>query len=123
MRLSKLILQNIKSFREKTEIDFSGNLNIFIGPNGGGKSNLMNTLSWVLNSRFYRPFNYQLHNNRPVLQLHNYSDSAPEPHWSNPGAPSFVWIEFEVTQEDIEGMREYWRNKLILKEQFKELIF
>jgi predicted ATP-dependent endonuclease of OLD family len=123
MRLSKLILQNIKSFRDKTEIDFSGNLNIFIGPNGGGKSNLMNTLSWVLNSRFYRPFNYQLHNNRPVLQLHNYSDSAPEPHWSNPEAPSFVWIEFEVTEEDLEGMREYWRNKLILKENFKELIF
>ncbi|RWO91769.1 MAG: hypothetical protein EOQ95_09700 [Mesorhizobium sp.] len=48
MRLSKIILQNIKSFRARTEIDFGNEMNLFIGPNGGGKSNLMNTISWVL---------------------------------------------------------------------------
>lgn len=123
MRLSKLILQNIKSFKDRTEIDFSENMNIFIGPNGGGKSNLMNTLSWVLNSRFYRPFNYQFQGNRAVLQLQNFSDSAPEPHWSERDKPSFVWIELVVTREDIEGMREYWRNKDRFRESFKELVF
>lgn len=123
MRLSKIILQNIKSFRAKTEIDFRNELNLFIGPNGGGKSNLMNTISWVLNSRFYRPFNYQIHNNRPVLQIQNFADNAPEPHWAELSKPSYVWIEFEVTEEDIEGLREHWRNKDRLRENFLSMIF
>jgi len=123
MRLSKMILENVKSFREKTEIDFSEDVNIFIGPNGGGKSNLMNTLSWVLNSRFYRPWTYQIHNNKAVLQVHNFGENAPEPHWSNPQSPSFVWIEFVATEEDIEGLREHYRNKDIFRRKFEDMIF
>jgi predicted ATP-dependent endonuclease of OLD family len=122
MRLSKIILENIKSFKAYTEIDFSETINIFIGPNGGGKSNLMNTISWVLNSQFYRPFNYQIQNNRAVLQLHNYGENAPEPHWSSRDKPSFLRIEFEVTKEDIDGLREHWRNKDTFRKQFEELI-
>ncbi|MGY5807248.1 AAA family ATPase [Rhizobium sp. LEGMi198b] len=122
MRLSKLILQNIKSFRNRTEIDFSAEMNLFIGPNGGGKSNLMNTLSWVLNSRFYRSFASSLHNNRQVLQLQNFSENAPEPHWAESDKPSYVWIEFEVTAEDIKGLRDHWRNKDRLLEKFRSMI-
>lgn len=122
MRLNRLILKNIKSFRDTTEISFDPQTTLFIGPNGGGKSNLMNTLSWVLNSRFYRPFAYQIQNNRAVLQLHNYADSAPEPHWAEEDKPSFVWIEFQVTDEDVEGMRDYWRNKDRLKKSFEDMV-
>lgn len=83
----------------------------------------MNTISWVLNSRFYRPFNYQIHNNRPVLQIQNFADSAPEPHWAELSKPSYLWIEFEVAPEDIEGLREHWRNKDRLRENFSSMIF
>ncbi len=104
MRLGKVIFENVKSFREKTEIDFSENINIFIGPNGGGKSNLMNTLSWVLNSRFYSPYSYQIqNNNKAILQVQNFGDTAPEPHWSTPAKPSYIWIELLATEEDIAG--------------------
>ncbi len=122
MRISRISLQNIKSFRYSTEIVFNPNINIFIGPNGGGKSNLMNTLSWVLNSHFYRPFAFHMENDRAVLQLHNYADNTPEPHWSAPDEPSFVWIEFEATAEDIEGMRTYWRNKDSLTQTFEDFV-
>jgi len=123
MRLNKIILENVKSFREKTEIDFSQDVNIFIGPNGGGKSNLMNTLYWVLNSRFYSPYIFQVQGERAVLQVQNYGDSAPEPHWSAYDKPSYVWIEFLATEEDVEGLREIYRNKDALKEKFIDMLF
>jgi len=45
MKIQKLILQNIKSFRDEVSIEFKGGVNIFIGLVAEGKSNLMGILN------------------------------------------------------------------------------
>ena len=48
MRLSKIKLSGFKSFVDPTTIAFPGNLMAIVGPNGCGKSNIIDAVRWVL---------------------------------------------------------------------------
>jgi len=48
MRLSRIILSGFKSFADKTEIRFDHPVVGIVGPNGCGKSNVIDAVKWVL---------------------------------------------------------------------------
>lgn len=48
MRLIKIKLSGFKSFVDSTTIAFPGNLMAIVGPNGCGKSNIIDAVRWVL---------------------------------------------------------------------------
>ncbi len=48
MKLSKIRLAGFKSFVDPTTLELSGNLTGVVGPNGCGKSNLIDAVLWVL---------------------------------------------------------------------------
>ena len=48
MRLTQLKLAGFKSFVDPTAIDVPGNLVGVVGPNGCGKSNIIDAVRWVL---------------------------------------------------------------------------
>ena len=70
MKIEKLILQNYKSFKERTVIEFNDGLNILVGDNEAGKSTILEAihlcLSGILDGRYLKHdfhqylFNYEI---------------------------------------------------------------
>ncbi|MHC4603483.1 MAG: chromosome segregation protein SMC [Planctomycetota bacterium] len=48
MRLEKIVLNGFKSFADKTEFAFDSSVTAIVGPNGCGKSNIVDAVKWVL---------------------------------------------------------------------------
>ena len=48
MKLKRLEISGFKSFRDKVVIDFSRGVNAVVGPNGCGKSNVVDAIRWVM---------------------------------------------------------------------------
>ena len=48
MRIKKLELIGFKSFKDRTVIHFDNGITGMVGPNGCGKSNIVDALVWVM---------------------------------------------------------------------------
>ncbi len=51
MKLKKLIVSGFKSFADRTEFEFDDGITCVVGPNGCGKSNIVDAFKWVLGSQ------------------------------------------------------------------------
>lgn len=57
MRLAKIVISGFKSFKDKTVIEIPSNIVAVVGPNGCGKSNIVDAIKWALgeqNPRYLR---------------------------------------------------------------------
>ena len=61
MRLEKIKLNGFKSFAEPVDIDFASRMTGIVGPNGCGKSNIVDAMRWVMgeSSRHIRATNLE----------------------------------------------------------------
>ncbi len=52
MRLKSIKLLGFKSFADRTLLEFGTGVSVVVGPNGTGKSNIVDAVSWVLGTQF-----------------------------------------------------------------------
>lgn len=111
MRLRSIKLTNIRSFLDATEIPLSGDLSILIGPNGGGKTNLLDAL--VMTARRHLSYNmYPEHAPIPEWpQRHEFRTSGASSNFileKHSNAPDDldqkVVLKYEVTARDVENI-------------------
>lgn len=114
MKIRRLTIKNVTSYKERTEFIFDNRINILIGPNGGGKSNVQKILALVLSKYFILQYEFKYSDderkidpidlwNRRVLErnLERYIDD-----------PSDQELEIELAPEgsDIENIRTIGSN-------------
>lgn len=111
MRIRRLAIENVRSFLDRREILFDGQISILIGPNGGGKTNLLDTLvimlrRYIFNSPYYRHNPTTEEPNRWVEQYNDHlSQLVFERNTAGIHRDQIIELELEVAQDDIENMR------------------
>ncbi|HTW95578.1 MAG TPA: chromosome segregation protein SMC [Tepidisphaeraceae bacterium] len=94
MRLKKLILHGFKSFADRTEFSFDVPITGIVGPNGCGKSNVVDGFKWVLGEQSAK----SLRGDAMLDVIFNGSDSR------KPAAMAEVTMVFENPRND-QGLR------------------
>jgi putative ATP-dependent endonuclease of OLD family len=111
MQIRRLVIENVRSFLDRREISFDGQISILIGPNGGGKTNLLDTLvimlrRYIFNAPYYRhsptaeePDRWNEEYNDHLNQLFFEKNSA------GIALDQVIELELEITQDDIDNMQ------------------
>ena len=121
MKLIKLKICNVKSFKNVEEIDFDEKFNILIGPNGGGKSNLLDIATIVLRKFFIQTYRISdgrdndmpfqdLAVNDPFNQIDKYLEK-----FIGDSSESSVEIVFKITKGDISNIKNIKKYKYKFK--------
>ena len=118
MKIQKLVLKNIKSFRDEVSIEFKEGVNIFIGPNAGGKSNLMDILNISLCYYFIHPWKlFSVQNTPSGSRFQNIKDSlfnqiekSLEKNSGMENQDQKISIFFEITNEDFKNIETINNN-------------
>lgn len=132
MKINSITIDNVKSFKNRTEIKFLQDFNILIGPNGSGKSNLMDILGVVIREYFLTRYkiNENHYGNGVIFQaimepsqLGESLQNQLEPFINNSAEqPSIIEIEFIVQQQDLDNIKEICTHssdlRAILKEKY-----
>jgi putative ATP-dependent endonuclease of the OLD family len=111
MLIRKVTIENVRSFLDRTELILDGNITIVIGPNGGGKTNLLDTLVIVLRRYLFASM-YAFHSPTPEQQnryqfQHNdaLQNMVLERHSAGMDRDQIVEVEIEVTSKDLINMK------------------
>jgi len=112
MRLKKLILHGFKSFADRTEFDFEKPVTCIVGPNGCGKSNVVDAVKWVLGEQSAK----SLRGGAMLDVIFNGAESR------KPSAIAEVTLVFEnptrddgsrflqIDSDDVSVARKLWRD-------------
>src|SRR5512147_799769 len=95
MRLKKLIVHGFKSFADRTEFVFNCPITGIVGPNGCGKSNVVDAIKWVLGEQSAK----SLRGDAMLDVIFNGCATR------KPGGMSEVMLVFENPKRGEEGVR------------------
>jgi len=126
MKLDKIKIKNIKSFREQVEFNLNNDFNILIGPNGSGKSNLLDILTVCIRYFFLLPytvneyndnqgFSKEISRNKAFINIQNVLDK-----FYGDTSDSEITIDFRVKQEDIDNISEFVKKISDLKDKLTD---
>jgi hypothetical protein len=103
MKLNKLIVRGLRGFNEEQTIDLSGDLVIFSGSNGCGKTSIGEAIEWVLYGRTLKRIKGD------EISKREYQGSYQNAHFGGPGLP-FVELHFADSSDAFHVIRRELRN-------------
>ena len=110
MLVRRVAIENVRSFLDRAELMLDGPITIVIGPNGGGKTNLLDTIVIMLRRHLFASM-YAAHaptpeqpNRYEFRQNDVLNNMILERHSAGGGRDQIVDIEVEVTSRDLENM-------------------
>ena len=120
MRVNKFIIKNAKSFGGEIPISLNPGLNILIGPNAGGKSNLFDIINFSLNHYFI--YTWQVTEQRTSEGILRSRRLEKTTVYQNPGSyldkhdrrqsePQEIKIRFLIQEEDVENIQTILGHK------------
>lgn len=110
MKVKRIAVENVRSFLDRAELKTDGQISILIGPNGGGKTNLLDTIVIVLRrymlASMYAvavptaddPDRHEFRTNDALNQMLMEKNSRAS------RLPQLVEIEIELTQRDVDNI-------------------
>lgn len=103
MQIVELHIENIKSFVENVIINFNEGLNVFIGPNAGGKSNFMETLSAIFNNYLINTWSkyYDKNTRKNILRKSDFKIPIIKSKEKN-NDPQIIKLVLEIKKNDID---------------------
>lgn len=118
MKVNSLQIKNVKSFREEELISFNDDFNILIGPNGGGKSNLLDTTTILINQFFLQPAITQTTNNGLRLRKQSAFSNVDQllEKYIGEDEESKIVIELKISPEDIQNIESLIEHKEELRD-------
>jgi putative ATP-dependent endonuclease of the OLD family len=69
LKIRKLTIKNVLSYKQRTEFVFDKRISILIGPNGGGKSNLQRILALVLSKYFIHQYEFKRNDQEVKIEV------------------------------------------------------
>jgi putative ATP-dependent endonuclease of the OLD family len=111
MLVRSLTVENVRSFLTPATLEMDGQISILIGPNGGGKTNLLDILVIALRRYLFashypahvptpeQPERYEMRHNDVLNQMNFERHSRSEP-----TRTQLVEIELEITERDVASM-------------------
>lgn len=113
MIIKQIVIKNTLSFQDETTIDFDEKLNILIGPNGGGKSNLLDIILIAVRKYLMKPISVRsVSNGIETVQRENIESdvSLRFSKFYNDFSFSKLKIVFLIKDTDIELLRTIHLN-------------
>lgn len=111
MLVRRVAIENVRSFLDRAELMLDGPITIVIGPNGGGKTNLLDTIVIMLRRYLFASM-YAAHvptAEQPNRYEFRYNDVLNnmilERHSAGADRDQLVEVEVEVTSSDLENMQ------------------
>lgn len=126
MKITKLKIHNVKSFKNKVEISFDEKFNVLIGPNGGGKSNLLDIITIVLRKFFLQGYKLSegrddgipfrdIGTNDPFSQIEKFLEK-----FIGDTGESSIEVSFKITKGDISNIKAIKKFKVKFENNLKE---
>lgn len=110
MLVRRVAIENVRSFLNRAELTLDGPITIVIGPNGGGKTNLLDTIVIMLRRYLFASM-YAIHsptteqpNRYEIRQNDALNNMTLERHSAGEGREQLVEMEVEVTLIDLKNM-------------------
>lgn len=115
MKIKSLVVENVASYRERTTFVFDNAMNILIGPNGGGKTNLQRIVSLTISKFFIHQYQFVRDDNNVRIERHDPWNErvlkrAFPPYMGNSAADQLIEIELAPEPRDVQNIEAIGNN-------------